>query len=186
MTHFELSFTKVCVLLSKNCESFHLGMANIRRQAKTPLRGTPTPGLLRVIYREQSHYHITNVMRSNPQMRLKRFFVSFVIGNLWILQGFCITLVVQPRSGYLINIVLQSSYMSFMEKDNNVYGEILCDRFAASDALKLDSWSWWSYCSRKYSIIIYHLFYSYRDFLSLHRHYKLQWHIIYLVMMSNN
>lgn len=43
------------------------------------------------------------------------------------------------RSGYFINIVLQSSYMSFAGRDNNVYGEILRDPSAASDALKFDS-----------------------------------------------
>lgn len=56
----------------------------VRGRRGVPLRSV-CPEFCSLIYRKQSHYHITNVMRSNPRILLKWFFNSFVVRNLWML-----------------------------------------------------------------------------------------------------
>lgn len=71
-------------IIVENCEVLHLKLANIRNDARASRSpaGRPASGLASLIYREQSHYHITNIMRSNLRMDLKRFLDSFVVQNL--------------------------------------------------------------------------------------------------------
>lgn len=88
---------------------------NDARASRSPAVSDPASGLASLIYREQSHYHITNIMRSNLRMNLKRSLDSFVVQNLWILLTLSYeSLRSRPVAGILykhcFTIVLQGIY----------------------------------------------------------------------------